>query len=258
MVEFSAKSKLESIRILEFIFKKGNWSDSDVARGISIIENNGLEIPTLKNLAGNLNSGTACRIGITGAPGIGKSTFINSFLSQINLSNYKVAVLAVDPSSRLTHGALLGDRIRISNNLVTEKIFFRSIASRGAYGGLNKSIGEILYFLECCGFNLILVETVGVGQNEVDIAKFTTSVIYVLDSNTGDEVQLEKAGIMEVADIFFVNFREELVNQQFIHYLNLLALEKKSKVVVGSALVGEGLEVLANYLNLSVNAQFKS
>jgi LAO/AO transport system kinase len=167
--------------------------------------------------------------------------------------------LAIDPSSRITNGAVLGDRIRITQNSIFEEIYFRSIATRGAYGGLNHSIETILHFLSNCGFTLILVETVGIGQNEVEIAQYADIVIHVLDSNAGDEVQMEKAGIMEISDIYFVNIRDGQINQQFISNLKSftshsnIASNKKPTVVVGSVLSGEGFEEISLHLSAFTN-----
>jgi LAO/AO transport system kinase len=199
----------------------------------------------------------AKRIGLTGAPGVGKSTFMSNFLAKQNLSQFKIAIIAFDPSSSKTNGALLGDRIRISQNSIFEKVYFRSMATRGAYGGLNTCVESIILFLANCGFNLIFVETVGVGQNEVEIAKYVDQVIHILDPNTGDEIQLEKAGIMEVGDIFFVNIRENHKNDRYISNLRAFVSTSnrnslvKPEIVIGSAISGEGFEDVLRILELS-------
>ncbi len=245
-MENSSLSSVERIDALRIILQKPTKSDHDVARGISIIEDMRLEISTLKSFLRHPILQDAFCLGITGAPGVGKSTFINRLISTQDFGNHKVAILAIDPSSRITKGAVLGDRIRITQQSVFENLYFRSIASRGAYGGLSDSTETILYFLTNCGFTLVLIETVGVGQNEVEIAQYADIVIHVLDSNLGDEVQMEKAGVMEVGDIYFVNIRDGQVNQRFISslqsfasYSNLVS-RREAKVVVGSALSGEG------------------
>jgi LAO/AO transport system kinase len=196
---------------------------------------------------------------VIGTPGVGKSTFINRLILTHDFGSHKVAILAIDPSSRITKGAVLGDRIRITQNSVFENLYFRSIASRGAYGGLSDSIESIIYFLANCEFTLVLIETVGVGQNEVDIAKYADTVIYVLDSNAGDEVQMEKAGVMEVGDIYFVNIRDKQINHQFISnlqsftsYSNRIS-SRQATVVAGSAINGEGFGELSTQLDAFTN-----
>ena len=240
---------------MQDILKKDVKTDFDIARGISIIEENEIEVPVLESMVKNPPRQQATRIGITGAPGVGKSTFMNSFLVSQNFNNHKIAVIAVDPSSRSTKGAVLGDRIRITQSAIFEKIYFRSMATRGAYGGLNSSIDSVLHFLVNCGFTLIFVETVGVGQNEVDVTRHVDLVVHILDSNSGDEVQLEKAGVMEVGDVFFVNTRDGKVNHEFVARLKSFVLDSnkashmKPQVVVGSAISGEGLEEVNRLLS---------
>jgi LAO/AO transport system kinase len=258
MVQSGNYSGNEAIESLRAILQKPNKSDLDVARGISIIEEGDIGVSSLQSLIENQVTSGVKRVGITGAPGVGKSTFLNMLISTQDLSNYKVAIVAVDPSSRRTRGALLGDRIRIRQNTVFEEIYFRSMATRGAYGGLNDAIGPVLFFLSNCGFTLIFIETVGVGQNEVQVAEFVDQVIYVLDSNSGDEVQMEKAGIMEIGDIYFVNNRDNKVNKLFISNLEAFLSSSvrvsgnKPSLVIGSALSGEGIEEITRQLNLNL------
>lgn len=241
---------------LRNIVQKTKKTDFDVARGISIIEDYGIDIAMLESLHRNPEvSGMRC-IGITGSPGVGKSTFISRFLSTYELSHLKVAVIAIDPSSRISRGAVLGDRIRINNSEIFEQIYFRSMATRGAYGGLNHVIKSVLFFLSQCGFTLVLVETVGVGQNEIEIVDFVDDVIHIVDSNLGDQVQMDKSGVMEIGDIFFINQRIRSENTQFKRFLDSFAfnshrLSGKSPIVIaGSVVSGEGFEEIALYLNL--------
>ena len=256
-METSGGPGLRGVESLRAILQKPVKSEFEVARGISIIEEYAIELATLESMLQIPIAGGVKRIGITGAPGVGKSTFLNMLISTQDFSNYKVAIIAIDPSSRLTKGAVLGDRIRISQNTVFEKIYFRSMATRGAYGGLNYGIKPILYFLANCGYSLIFVETVGVGQNEVEISECVDFVIHILDSNVGDEVQIEKAGIMEIGDTYFVNKREQQVNHEFIQSLQSFVSNSKRlsnikpQVIVGSALSGEGFEEITRQLNLS-------
>ncbi len=244
--------------MLRAILQKFIKSDFEVARGISIIEEGKIDIPTLKSMIGNPVERAVTRIGITGSPGVGKSTFLDKLFSTQDFSNYKVAVIAIDPSSRITNGAILGDRIRITQDAVFDKVYFRSMATRGAYGGLNDSIESVLFFLSNCGFSLIFVETVGVGQNEVQIAECVDYVIHILDPSAGDEVQMEKAGIMEVGNTYFVNRRDDKIDSFFISNLKsfvsntLRASSTKPEVVVGSAVSGEGIDEILRQLNLTL------
>ncbi|MFI5218056.1 MAG: methylmalonyl Co-A mutase-associated GTPase MeaB [Bacteroidia bacterium] len=150
-------------------------------------------------------------IGITGAPGAGKSTLISSLLKEIISKENKylhgkgIAVLAVDPTSPFSHGALLGDRLRMSEHFNHPKVFIRSLATRGSLGGLSGKTMEITDVLRATGFDYIFIETVGVGQSEVEIASLAETTVVVMVPESGDEVQTIKAGIMEIADIFVVN-----------------------------------------------------
>jgi len=222
-------------------------SSKDIARGITIIENNLDEDLEIESFFQSLNASTCCRVGITGSPGVGKSSLLNSLLNSIDLLKIKVAVIAVDPSSRKTMGALLADRIRVSNNSIFENIYFRSLASRGSYGGLVRNIDYILEFLGQCGFDLVFVETVGVGQNEVDIENSVDVLIHVVDSKAGDSIQIAKAGVMEIGDIFFVNKSDVGINSRYIEDLAALPHLKKKfsnpteAIIVGSAIRNEGI-----------------
>ena len=252
-------ASLEKEHAFATILQKSIKSDLDVARGISIIEDLGIETSTIKELTESPFLRDALCVGITGAPGVGKSTFINKLISTQDFGIHKVAILAIDPSSRITKGAVLGDRIRITHNSVFEEIYFRSLATRGAYGGLSNAIEPILYFLSRCGFTLVLIETVGVGQNEVEIADYADVVIQVLDSNAGDDIQMEKAGLMEISNIFFVNIRDGQINNQFISNLksftshSSMPPNKRPKVVVGSVLTGDGFEEISTHLKAFTN-----
>ena len=252
-------TSLENEHSLAVILQESAKSDLDVARGISMIEDFGLETSTIHRLAGTSVVRNALCVGITGAPGVGKSTFINKLISTQDFGVHKVAILAIDPSSRITKGAVLGDRIRITQNSAFEEIYFRSLATRGAYGGLSNAIDPILFFLTHCGFTLVIIETVGVGQNEVEIADYANVVIQILDSNAGDDVQMEKAGLMEVSDIFFVNIRHAQVNNQFISSLksftslSSMPSDKKPQVIVGSVITGDGFEEITTHLKSITN-----
>lgn len=151
------------------------------------------------------HTGRSFIIGITGAPGAGKSTITDALISELRKKNKKIGVLAVDPTSPFTGGAILGDRIRMQRHAEDVEVFVRSLATRGALGGLSQAVGESIYVLEAMGKDIILVETVGIGQQEVDIINHAHCVLVVLVPGMGDDIQAMKAGIMEIADIFVIN-----------------------------------------------------
>lgn len=150
-------------------------------------------------------SGRARILGVTGPPGAGKSTLVNALATALVAEGKTVAILAVDPSSPFSGGAVLGDRIRMTHALQDAGVFIRSMATRGALGGLAPRAAEALFILDAFGFDYILLETVGVGQAEVDVVKLVDSVLLVLVPGMGDTVQALKAGILEIADLFLIN-----------------------------------------------------
>ena len=149
--------------------------------------------------------GDSYSVGITGAPGAGKSTLASALTTELQARGERVALLAVDPSSPLTRGAILGDRVRLQPHLGNPDVFIRSMASRGHQGGLAMATCTARRVLEACGWPLVLIETVGVGQAELDVAGATDTVLVVLNPGWGDEMQANKAGLMEIADIFVIN-----------------------------------------------------
>jgi LAO/AO transport system kinase len=144
-------------------------------------------------------------VGVTGAPGAGKSTLTNALLGQVRARDQRVAVLAVDPSSPFTGGALLGDRVRMGDHALDDGVFIRSMATRGHLGGLTVATPEAVRVLGAAGFDWVLIETVGVGQVEVEIAGKADTTIVVVNPGWGDSVQANKAGLMEIADVFVIN-----------------------------------------------------
>jgi LAO/AO transport system kinase len=175
-----------------------------LARAISIVENGR---PGFEALLSALYSrvGRAHRIGVTGPPGAGKSTLTQQLVAACRASGETVAVVAVDPTSPFTGGALLGDRIRMEPVTLDEGVFIRSMATRGSLGGLATSTREVCDVLDAAGFDRIVIETVGVGQSELDVARMADSTVLVLVPESGDGIQTLKSGVMEVADLFVVN-----------------------------------------------------
>jgi LAO/AO transport system kinase len=187
------------------------------------------------------------RIGVTGPPGSGKSTLVDQLIKRFRAAGKRVAVVAVDPSSPLTGGALLGDRIRMQGHALDPGVFIRSMASRSHLGGLAKATGEMISVLAGAGFDLVLVETVGVGQSEVEVVRHVDTVVVVLEAGWGDVVQAEKAGILEIADLLVVNKSDRGGEEQTVRILRA-ALGEGVPVVVTTATTGEGLDVLAGLL----------
>ena len=175
-----------------------------LARLITRVENRGAEIPEIMR-AIQPRLGRAHILGITGPPGAGKSTLVDRLTSHLRAEGAAVGVLAVDPSSPFTGGAVLGDRIRMQAHTLDPDVFIRSMATRGSLGGLAAASGDVLKLMDAFGFPWLLVETVGVGQTELDIVKLADTTVVALVPESGDSVQAMKAGLMEVADIFVVN-----------------------------------------------------
>jgi len=163
--------------------------------------------------------GKAYRVGITGPPGAGKSTLVDKLAVEFLDRGFRVSIIAVDPSSPFTGGAVLGDRLRMVKSM-ERGIFIRSMASRGSLGGLAETTGMVADVLDAFGYDMVLIETVGVGQSEVDVVKATDTVVVVLVPEAGDSVQALKAGLMETADVFVVNKADREGADRFIRELS--------------------------------------
>src|ERR1700744_3838081 len=214
---------------------KGNikFSSNDfrsVARALTIIENDleGAEL-LLKDLHFAKNVPI---IGITGPPGAGKSTLVNSLISDLVSKGKKIAVLAIDPTSPFNLGSLLGDRIRMATHFNHSDVFIRSLATRGSLGGLSAKTIEMTDVLRAAGFDYIFVETVGVGQSEIEIAGLADITLVVLVPESGDEIQNIKSGLMEIADAFIINKADRDGADFFVNNLKKLAGEKHESIVV--------------------------
>lgn len=188
-------------------------------------------------------------IGFTGSPGVGKSTLIDQVIARLRSIGKTVAVVAVDPSSPFSQGAFLGDRVRMKKHFLDEGVFIRSMASRGALGGLNESIYDVVELLESVGFDYVLLETVGVGQAEIEVRYVADIVVLVLSPGFGDEMQLLKAGVMEIADIYVVNKSDlegnDSLYDQLVGFLTFAGRDVSS-VVKTTALNGNGVEELVD------------
>ncbi|WP_027965180.1 methylmalonyl Co-A mutase-associated GTPase MeaB [Halalkalibacillus halophilus] len=181
-----------------------NQDQRALAKVITMIEN---DHPKKLSIMSDLNARkkNAHYIGITGSPGAGKSSVVDHFLTLLREKNKKIAVIAVDPTSPFSGGALLGDRVRMQKHFTDENVFIRSMATRGSIGGLARATKDAIRACDAYGFDYILIETVGVGQSELDIMKVADTTAVVLTPNSGDIMQVFKAGIMEIADLFILN-----------------------------------------------------
>ena len=197
-----------------------------LARSISLVEN---EQPGYETLLKSLPVTPTKIIGITGPPGAGKSTLVDSLIGLLVETGKKVAVLCVDPSSPFNLGAVLGDRIRMSDWYTNPNVFIRSLATRGSMGGLHPKIIEITDLLKAFQFDYIIVETVGVGQSEIEIAGLADVTVVVVVPEAGDEIQTMKAGLMEIADVFVVNKADRPDADTFVKNLQLMLAPAFSK-----------------------------
>ncbi len=229
-----------------------------LARAITAIESNRADASSVfRAINGKLTGAQV--IGITGAPGAGKSTLVSSYVAELRKRGKQVGVIAIDPSSPFSGGAILGDRIRMSEHGADDGVFVRSLAARGHLGGLSKATAHVIDVLDAAGKEVIIIETVGTGQSEVEIMEIANTVVVVSAPGLGDEIQAVKAGILEIADIMVVNKADmPHVDSTYRQLKDAISFaperEWKVPIVKTTSTTGEGIEELAN----QVDAHFKT
>ncbi len=216
-----------------------------LAKAITLLETD--RSAASKMLASLKPPGRAFVLGVTGPPGTGKSTLVNRLIGLYRKRGLKVGVVAVDPSSPISGGALLGDRIRMAGHAGDGGVYIRSMASRGWSGGLSRATSQAVQLMDAAGYDVVLVETVGIGQSDIDVVSISHAVLVVLMPGMGDEVQVSKAGLMEVGDVYVVNKGDlEGADLMVVTLLSLVrTLKSRSPPVIKvSALSGDGLQAL--------------
>jgi LAO/AO transport system kinase len=225
----------------------------DIRTAARLIRNLDDGEPSALNILKELHkfSGDSHIIGITGNPGAGKSTIINCLIKKYREKGKKVGVIAVDPSSPFSGGAILGDRIRMQEHSLDPEVFVRSVATRGTLGGISASTSSIVRVMEAMGKDIIIIETVGVGQDEIDIIKLAHTTIVVTVPGLGDDIQAIKAGILEIADIFVVNKADREGVEKTVRDLRLMlelkGLQESQRlpdIITTKGITGEGIENL--------------
>jgi len=218
-----------------------------LGRLISLVEDGGPEAGRAMR-ALYPHTGRAYSLGITGAPGAGKSTLTDRLVARVRRDGLSVGVLAVDPSSPFSGGALLGDRVRMQNHATDPEVFIRSMATRGHLGGMALATPEAMRILDAAGKDLVVVETVGVGQAEIKVADSCDTTLVVLNPGWGDAVQAAKAGLLEVADVFVINKADRdgvrAAERELVQMLELTPTERKPEIVKTVATKGEGIDEL--------------
>lgn len=244
---------MKSRLIMKLVEQMLKGETSALSRLMSLVADESSQVPQIMKLV-SPHLGKAHRIGVTGPPGVGKSTLVDRLTSLMRKQDLKVGIIAVDPSSPFTGGAVLGDRIRMQQHYLDDGVFIRSMATRGSMGGLPQTAGSAIKLLDAAGKDFILVETVGVGQSEVDIMEKTDTVIVMQSPESGDAIQTMKAGLFEIADIFVVNKADHPDADRLAHDIQaMLQLREPGwweiPVISVQAVNGVGIEELHEEIN---------
>jgi LAO/AO transport system kinase len=240
----SADGRPRELRLIDLAARLRKGDRVALAKGISLAENDPIRASKLLGLL--RPPGRAFVVGVTGPPGTGKSTLVDRLIGSFRRKGLKVGVIAVDPTSPITGGALLGDRIRMTGHAGDKDVFIRSMASRGWTGGLSRATSQAIRLMDAAGFDLVLLETVGIGQSDIEVVGVSHAVLVVLMPGLGDDIQVSKAGLMEVGDVYVIN-KSDLAGAD-IMMVSLLGVFRGSSrtpaVLKVSALSGEGIDKL--------------
>ena len=233
--------------VAELVESARQGNRRSIARLISLVEDGGADLGVAMQ-AIYPHTGGSYSVGITGAPGAGKSTLTERLIARVRHDGHQVGVLAIDPSSPFSGGALLGDRVRMQSHATDPEVFIRSMATRGHLGGISLATPEAMRVLEAAGKDIVIIETVGVGQSEVEITDACDTTLVVVNPGWGDAVQAAKAGLMEIADVFVVNKADRPGAQDSVRelkqMLEMSESEWKAEIVETVATKGEGIDEL--------------
>lgn len=223
-----------------------------LARLLTLIENKAPEAEEALRFLHH-RTGRASTLGVTGSAGTGKSTLVGQLTKEFRQRNYTVGIVAVDPSSPFTRGAFLGDRVRMQDLYEDPGVFIRSMATRGALGGLSETTADVVSAMDAFGFDIVIVETVGAGQDEVDVALLAHTIVVVTSPDSGDDMQVMKAGILEIADIYVVNKADQpgadKMYGRLQAFMSLAPPSERAKPIIQvSALTGMGVVALADQI----------